>query len=415
MPLYQYEALNPAGQAIKDQIEAASDVEAMGKIRAKGYFPTRVQSAARKTARMGKKGKNIGSFSFGGISVRVMTEFTRQLSTLQDAGLPLVRSLKVLWQQERPGTLKNVLAQVAESVEGGTTLSEAMAQHPRAFDRLYVNMVQAGETGGVLDVILQRLADFMEKAQRLRRRIIGAMIYPSVVIIFSSLIVLGIMMFVVPKFQEIFRDFRTSLPSLTVWLMALANFIARDFGWALILGLPFAAWLLIKFTGKSAGGRYLIDSLEMRLPVMGRIVRKSAVARFSRTLGTLLAAGVPMLDSLIIARDTVGNAVFERALRKVHDGIREGETFASLLRATGTCDPIVTNMIDVGEETGDLDKMLLKIADNYDEQIDLLVASLVSTLEPIMVIGLGGIVGTIVLALFLPIIRMLETFTGGNA
>jgi len=275
-------------------------------------------------------------------------------------------------------------------------------------------MVQAVETVGVLDVILQRLADFMEKAQRLKRRVVGAMIYPSVVILFSAMIVLGIMMFVVPKFQEIFRDFRATLPSLTVWLLALANFIARDYGWALILGMPIAAWLALKFVGKSAGGRYLLDSAKLRAPVMGKIVRKNAVSRFSRTLGTLLAAGVPILEAITIARDTVGNAVFEQALGKVHDGVKEGETFASLLRGTRVCDAIVTNMIDVGEETGDLDKMLLKIADNYDEQIDVLIGSLVSLLEPIMVIGLGGIVGTIVLALFLPIIRILETFTNGG-
>ncbi|HVT83263.1 MAG TPA: type II secretion system F family protein [Phycisphaerae bacterium] len=410
MVKFQYEALNSAGQVVKDEVEAPTAVEAMGKIRTRGLFPTKVKEAARKTARMGGRSRSI---SFGGVPVRVMTEFTRQLSTLQDAGLPLVRSLKVLWQQERAGTLKNVLVDVAESVEGGATLSEAMGRHPRAFDRLYVNMVQAGETGGVLDVILQRLADFMEKAQRLKRRIIGAMIYPAVVIAFSALIVLGIMMFVVPKFQEIFRDFRAALPSLTVWLMAVANFIAHDFGWAFILGAPFALWMALKFVARSAGGKLLLDTIKLHLPVMGKIVRKTAVARFSRTLGTLLAAGVPILEAITIARDTVGNAVFERALTNVHNGIKEGETFAATLRVTKVCDAIVTNMIDVGEETGDLDKMLLKIADNYDEQIDVLVGSLVSLLEPVMVVGLGGIVGTIVLALFLPIIRILDSFTNG--
>ncbi len=418
MVMFQYEAFNSAGQVVKNQVEAATALEATGKIRTQGLFPVKVKAARkRQTARMGAKAgrRGIGGVSLGGVPVRVMTEFTRQLSTLQDAGLPLVRSLKVLWQQERAELLKNVLAEVAETVEGGSTLSEAMAQHPKAFDRLYVNMVQAGETGGVLDVILQRLAEFMEKAQRLRRRVIGAMIYPAVVITFSVLIVMGIMMFVVPKFQDIFRDFRATLPSLTVWLMGLANFIARDYGWALVFGIPLGFWLLVKFVGKSAAGRYFLDSLKMRLPVMGRIVRKTGVARFARTLGTLLAAGVPILEALVIARDTVGNAVYEKALRKVHDGIKEGEPFATLLRATGTCDPIVTNMIDVGEETGDLDKMLLKIADNYDEQVDVLVGSLVSLLEPIMVIGLGGVVGTIVVALFLPIIQILNALEGGNS
>lgn len=420
MPTFQYEAMNAAGQEVKAEIDAGTADEAIAKIRTQGYFPTKVKEKAAKKQKTaaaasgaasssGKKGYSI---SFGGVSTKTITQFTRQLSTLQDAGLPILRSLKILWQQQKPGTLKNVLDSVGSDVESGSTLSEAMARHPKAFDKLYTNMVQAGETGGVLDVILQRLAEFMEKAQKLKRRVIGAMIYPSVVICFSVLIVTGIMIFVVPKFREIFRDFKTSLPALTEYLLAVSTWIADDFGWAVILGSPFAAFILIKLIGKSKTGRRLLDTVKLKLPILGQILSKTAIARFTRTLGTLLSAGVPILDALNITRDTVGNTVFENALQKVHDAIREGESFAGPLRAAKVCDSIVTNMIDVGEETGDLDKMLMKIADNYDEEVDVLIGSLVSLLEPIMVVSLGGIVGTIVVALFLPLVKLIQSVSG---
>ena len=415
MANFHYEAMNAAGQTVKAEIEAASAAEALTKIRTTGYFPTKVKPAAERRAKSKTAGGDDGkhrsqkgwNISIGGVSTGALTEFTSQLSTLQDAGLPILRSLKILWQQERPGVLKNILADVAAGVEGGDTLSEAMTRHPKTFNRLYVNMVQAGETGGVLDLILQRLAEFMDKAQRLRRRIIGAMIYPTAVIMFSILIVTGIMMFVVPRFADIFKDFRTTLPGLTVALMQVADFIAHRHGWALVLGSPVAAWFVMKLVGKSRAGREALDRMKLKVPIVGRIIAKTAVARFSRTLGTLLAAGVPILEA--IARDTVGNVVYEKALQRVLEAVREGESVAAPLRATKVCDGIVTNMIDVGEETGDLDKMLLKIADKYDDQVDVLVGSLVSLLEPVMVILLGGIVGTIVVALFLPLVKILQS------
>jgi type IV pilus assembly protein PilC len=424
MATFQYEAMNAAGQEVKAEIDAGTADEAIVKIRSQGYFPTKVKEKAAKKQKGGggssaatapkKKGGGM-SFSFGGVSTKVITQFTRQLSTLQDAGLPILRSLKILWQQQKPGTLKNVLDGVSNDVESGATLSEAMSRHPKAFDRLYVNMVQAGETGGVLDVILQRLAEFMEKAQRLKRRVIGAMIYPSVVITFSVLIVTGIMIFVVPKFRDIFKDFHTTLPALTQWLMDTSTFIADDYGWAMIIGLPFFVFFSMKLIGKSRGGRRVLDTVKLKLPIMGQILSKTSIARFTRTLGTLLSAGVPILDALNITRDTVGNIVFENALQKVHDAIREGESFAGPLRQAKVCDTLVTNMIDVGEETGDLDKMLMKIADNYDEEVDVLIGSLVSLLEPIMVVTLGGIVGTIVVALFLPLVKLIQSVSGGDA
>jgi type IV pilus assembly protein PilC len=427
MATFQYEAMNAAGQEVKAEIDAGTADEAIVKIRSQGYFPTKVKEKAAKKQKGGGGGggntaaaapkKKGGGFnlSFGGVSTKVVTQFTRQLSTLQDAGLPILRSLKILWQQQKPGTLKNVLDGVANDVESGATLSEAMSRHPKAFNRLYVNMVAAGESGGVLDVILQRLAEFMEKAQRLKRRVIGAMIYPAVVITFSVLIVTGIMIFVVPKFRDIFKDFHTTLPALTQWLMDTSSFIADDYGWAMVIGFPFFVFFAMKIIGKSKLGRRILDTIKLKIPIMGQILSKTSIARFTRTLGTLLSAGVPILDAIIITRDTVGNVVFENALQKVHDAIREGESFAGPLRQAKVCDTLVTNMIDVGEETGDLDKMLMKIADNYDEEVDVLIGSLVSLLEPIMVVTLGGIVGTIVVALFLPLVKLIQSVSGGDS
>jgi len=229
------------------------------------------------------------------------------------------------------------------------------------------------------------------------------------------MIVTGIMIFVVPKFRDIFKDFKTDLPMLTQYLMMCSTWVADQYGWLIIMGSPFAAFFLIKLINKNKVGKRILDTIKLHLPILGQIISKTSIARFTRTLGTLLSAGVPILDALIITRDTVGNVVFENALQNVHDAIREGESFAGPLRAAKVCDSIVTNMIDVGEETGDLDKMLMKIADNYDEEVDVLVGSLVSLLEPIMVVSLGGIVGCIVVALFLPLVKLIQSVSGGDS
>ncbi|MCL4209214.1 MAG: type II secretion system F family protein [Phycisphaeraceae bacterium] len=428
MPTYVYEALNSAGKQQKGTVEAASSEEAIQRIKGQGFFPTsvreqKVKGAAAATggdpARIKKKKKG-GSFSvnIGGVSNKQLTTFTRQLSTLQDAGLPLLRSLQILEGQQKPGKLKSVLSDVCEDVEAGTTLSDAMAKHPRAFDRLYCKMVNAGEIGGVLDVILQRLAEFLEKAMRLRRRIIGAMIYPVVVITIAVLILTGIMVFVIPKFQQIFEEFGVELPALTQWLIRSSLWAAGTLyadqavpGAIWILGGPILLFLFFKLIRRTNPGRAVTDHIRIRIPAIGPLIRKSSIARFTRTLGTLISAGVPILEAIMITRDTSGNYVFEKALTKVHDSIREGETFAGPLREAKVCDAIVVNMIDVGEETGDLDVMLMKIADNYDEEVDVAVQSLVRLIEPLLVVFLGGIIGTIVIALFLPLVSMIESLS----
>lgn len=431
MPTYQYEALNSAGKPQKGTVEAATSEEAIQRIKSQGYFPTSVREqkvkgdssvrGADKVKKKKKKGAGLAAISIGGVGTKKLTLFTRQLSTLQDAGLPLLRSLQILETQQKPGLLKSILGGVCEEVEAGTTLSDAMAKHPKAFDRLYCKMVNAGEIGGVLDLILQRLANFLEKAQRLKRRIIGAMIYPCVVVTIAVLIVTGIMYFVIPKFQEIFNDFEVELPGLTIWLIDASMWVAGKAspdqtipGWVWVLASPFLLFFFFKLIRKTGPGRAVTDIIRVKIPVIGPLVKKTSIARFTRTLGTLISAGVPILEAIMITRDTSGNYVYEQALTKVHDSIREGETFAGPLREAKVCDAIVVNMIDVGEETGDLDTMLMKIADNYDEEVDVAVQALLSLLEPLLVVMLGGIVGTIVLALFLPLVKMIESVSGGK-
>jgi type IV pilus assembly protein PilC len=420
MPTYQYEAMNAKGEEVKAEITALSNEEAISKIRNLGYFPTKIrEKGARRRDRLDQKSATATPKrprgTGGKVATKVLAQFTRQLSTLQDAGLPILRSLRILQQQQKPGTLKNVSRAVADEVEGGATLSEAMAKFPKTFNKLYTSMVAAGEAGGVLDLILNRLADFMEKAQKLKRKVIGAMVYPICVLTIAMGIVLGIMVYVVPKFKTIFSDMDMTLPTVTLTLLKTSDWIAAQYGWAYILGVPFGLFFLTRLIRLSETGRFTLDSVNKSIPVMGELISKTSIARFTRTLGTLVAAGVPILEALSITRETAGNEVYRRALGKVHDSIRRGETFAEPLRKARVCDSLVVNMIDVGEETGDLDKMLTKIADNYDDEVDVVVASLVSLMEPMLVVFLGVICGFIVIALFMPMVSMIEGLSGSTS
>lgn len=427
MATFTYEALNTAGKPQKGTIEATTSDEAVQRIKAQGYFPTsvreqKVKKSVSEEAGGAKKKKRRRKSGGGRVGAKLLTTFTRQLSTLQDAGLPLLRSLQILEMQAKPGGLKNTLIAVCEEVEGGTSLSDSMAKCPKTFDRLYVKMVAAGEVGGVLDVILQRLAEFMEKSQRLKRRIRGAMVYPIVVIAIALIILTAIMIFIIPKFEAIFKDFGVALPWLTQWLIQTSRWVAGTAspdqsmpGAVWVVAFPFIAFFFWKLIRKAGPGRAFTDILMLWTPVFGKLIRKTTIARFTRTLGTLISAGVPILEAIKITAETSGNYVFEKALNNVHDSIREGESFAGPLRESKTCDAIVVNMIDVGEETGDMDAMLLKIADNYDEEVEVLVDGLVSLLEPIMVVILGGIVGFIVIALFLPLVHLINSVSSGGA
>ena len=416
MATFTYDAMNSVGQPVKGEVEAASKDEAVARIRALGNFPTKIkEKSARRPKGAGGRKAGVKTISpsaakrktVGKVPRKLLTQFTRQLSTLIDAGLPILRSLRILQEQQKPGMLRVAIRLVSEDVEGGATLSEAMGRHPKAFDRLYVNMVRAGELGGVLDLILQRLATFMEKSQALRRKIIGALIYPSLVITFALLVVFALLAFVVPQFMSIIDGSNAEKPWLTLALMDMSQWIL-NWGWVYILATPFVIYGIAQLVRTSPGGRFALDKFKLAIPLFGTIVKKGTVARFTRTLGTLLSAGVPILEAINITRETSGNEVYFRALGMVHDGIREGESFAEPMRKARVADSMVVNMIDVGEETGELDKMLDKIADTYDEDVEVTVAAMTSLMEPLLIIFLGGIVGTIVIAMFLPMVAMVK-------
>lgn len=416
MPVFQYVALDSQGVEIKDEIEALSEKEAISKIRNMGYFPTKVRSrvaskqagkaVAKPRARRGARAK---------VKVKYVTQFARQLSTLQDAGLPILRSLRILEEQQKSGAFKRIIGYVADDIEGGSTLSEAMGKYGRCFDRLFVNMVAAGEAGGVLDLILARVADFKEKAVRLKSRVKGAMVYPIVVLAAAFLILLGLMMFVIPQFESVLKEMvGGELNPVTTTVLGISAWIAYEYGWAWMIATPIVIIIVLRIVRQFRPGRLVLDAITLRLPVVGQLSSKVSITRWTRTLGTLISAGVPILDALNVTRETAGNEVYANLLGNIHSSIRQGDTFAAPLRQSRTVDLLVSNMVAVGEETGDLDKMLLKVADNYDEQVDVLVGGLMSMLEPIMIIVLGGVVGVIVMAVFLPMIQVITSLSAAG-
>ena len=409
MPTYKFEGMDTSGTEVKDSIDAANEEEAQQKVKAMGYFVTKLTAVQGKGGGTKKKKKNAKSrktFAIGGVSQKMLSIFTRQLSTLQDAGLPILRSLRILEKQMKPSVLKNALIDVVEDVESGMTLSEAMGRHPKAFDRLYVNMVRAGEAGGALEIILKRLAEFKEKSQSLKKKIIGAMVYPAVVITVAVSILIFIMVAIIPKFKSIFTDFNLQLPWMTKTLIQISNWVAQYWYWIPLF--PVGFYLLIKLIRLTKTGTYILDRMILWIPVVGTLVEKTIVARTMRTLGKLVSSGVPILEALSIVRDTANNAVFEKMFQRVLESIREGDTIAEPLKKARLVDDMVVNMIEVGEETGDLDTMLYKVADFYDEEVDNTVKALLSLLEPMMVVFLGGAIGAIVISLFLPLIKLLE-------
>jgi type IV pilus assembly protein PilC len=410
MPTYKFEALDASGNEIKDSIEAANEEEAQAKVKSRGYFVTKlaVVTTGGKAAKGKKKktGKSRKTFTIGRVKQKMLVTFTRQFSTLIDAGLPVLRSLRILERQMKPSVLKNALIDIVDDVESGSSLSDAMAKQPKCFSKLYVNMVKAGEAGGALEVILQRLADFLEKAQSLKGKIIGAMVYPAVVIAVAVGILTFIMVAIIPKFKKIFDEFGMTLPWATQKLIAISNWMS-EYWWTIPL-FPMGLYLLAKLLRLTRWGNYALDRALLWIPIIGELVEKTIVARTMRTLGTLVSSGVPILEALTIVKETSNNAVFERMFQRVFESVREGDTIADPMRESRLVDDMVVNMIEVGEETGDLDTMLYKIADFYDEWVDNLVKSLLSLLEPIMIVFLGFTIGAIVISLFLPLIKLLE-------
>jgi type IV pilus assembly protein PilC len=416
MPIFSYEALNPSGQRVAGEIEAPDRADAINQVRRLNLKPTKVEqrqgapsrpaaaSATETPARPGTKKRS----RRGRVGSQTLSDFANQFAVLQDAGLPIVRSLKVLTNQQKPGGFKDCLAEVTDSVEAGSTLSDAMAQHPYAFDNLFCNMVRAGEVGGVLDVILNRLAGFLEKAQRLKKKVRGASVYPVVVMSVALLILTAIIIFVVPAFETMFTAQGLDLPVPTQILLGISDILASWIGLA-IAGAIVLMILGISAWGKTAGGKKALDRIKLKIPIIGTIIRKSTTSRFCRTLGTLITSGVPILEALSICRNAINNEVLGEAIDTVRSSIKEGESISAPLAKTSLFDDIVVNMIDVGEETGELDKMLIKVADNYDVEVDIAVESLMSVMEPVLIVFMGGAIGFIVIALFLPLVSMIES------
>ena len=418
MPVFNYIAVDAKGEEISGSLDAGSEAEAIAQLRQGGVYPTAIVQEGKGKLNVKKskgrgrsrsKAKERSLFSSGKIKGKVLMIFTRQLATLIDSGLPLLRGLTVLGKQEPNPVLKKTINSLADSVQTGSTFSESLAQHPKIFNKLYVNMVKAGELGGVLELVLIRLAEYSEKAQKLKNKIIAAMVYPVIVMLIASAIMVFLLTVIVPKFEQIFADMLGSkemLPPLTKFVINLSESLQQQI---VPIGIGLVVFVvLFKLAASTVGGRRVIDQIKLKMPLFGSVQRKSAIARFSRTLGTLVTSGVPILQALNITRDTAGNAVISNAIQNVHDAVKEGESIVNPLEASRVFPPMVISMVDVGEETGQLPEMLLKVADVYDDEVDNAVSALTSMLEPLMIVILAVVVGVIVMALFLPMVEIIK-------
>ena len=436
MPKYNYVAMDAHGKETKGTLEVATQNEAIGRVKEMGLFPTKIvevdknkdkekgTAAKGKPAAKGKAKKKRGGANLnikipglsGKVKSKVLTTFTRQLATLVDAGLPLLRGLRVLEKQERNATLKGIIGELALSIEGGSTFSEGLAQHPKVFNRLFVNMVKAGELGGVLEVVLNRLSEFMEKAQKIKGKVIAAMFYPVAVLVVATAILIILMVKVVPSFKSVFEGMLegSQLPAFTRLVLGISEMIKDHIVWTTGIALVFV--ILFNLFVRTKFGRLVWDKTKLKVPVVGPVVSKVAISRFTRTLGTLVSSGVPILQALTIVKETAGNVIVSNAVNSIHESVKEGETITAPLEASGIFPPMVISMVDVGEQTGALPEMLLKIADNYDDEVDNAVAAMTSLLEPIMIVFLAVIVGSIVIAMFLPLIDLMNRVgdTGGK-
>ncbi len=420
MPVFLYTAMDGQGNEKRGRIEAPNQQEAAAKLKQMGMLPTNLKQSSGKTGR-GRAATRRGSAKKGGgmvlgtpvIKKKKLGTFTRQLATLLHSGLPLVRALRTLERQSKKdvGTMR-VIGDLADSVEGGTNFSESLAKHSKTFNKLYVNMVRAGEASGELETSLERLATFMEKAQRIAGRVKSALAYPIAVLVIAGAITTGLMYFVVPQFAEIFSEMLdgAELPGLTQLVMA-ASYAIRDHGLIVIIAMVLL-FVAIKMIKKSKSGSFAFDWLLLKMPPVNQLTVRASVARLCRTLGTLMNSGVSVLQALQIVKETSGNEVIARATQSVHDAVKEGESMTRPMEASGVFPVIVLSMVEVGEETGSLPEMLNRIADVYEEEVDRAVDALTSLLEPIMIVFLAVIVGTIVIAMFLPLIGLIDQLGG---
>ncbi len=422
MATYVYTALDNAGKEQKGKIQATTEDMAAVELRKRGLFPTSVRSeikdkiASRRQNKTAAESRGTLAISLGPnrIPKKQLMVVTRQLATLLEAGLPLIRSLRTLERQNKKMNIKRVLGGVADAVEEGATFSEALAKYPGTFDKLFLNMVKAGEAAGAMETILSRLAFFMEKNAKIMGKIKSAMIYPVAVVVIAGGILTFLMIVIVPKFRQIFKDLTPgkSLPPLTEAVFAVSNLIQQN---AIGVGIGLVVFIIFfKLVRKTSYGKYGFDFIFFRMPLFGPIVAKGSISRFARTLGTLMSAGVPVLTALNIVRDTSGNELVAHAVQTVHDAVKEGEGIAGPLSITNVFPQMVISMIEVGEETGRLPDMLDKIADTYEEEVDNAVNALTSLIEPLLIVFLGGVVGTIVIAMFLPLISLVDNLSGGK-
>jgi len=431
MPEFCYIAMDSRGKETKGKLEVADQAEAIGRLKSMGYFPTRVEEAKPKPPRREHRSPalttsnrasrfqrrfNIRVPGFGArVSAKSMVTFTRQLARLVDSGLPLLRGLRLLERQQTNPALRVTMNNLAVSIEGGATFSEALAQHPKIFNHLFVNMIKAGEVGGVLEIVLARLAQFMEKAQKIKGKVKAALFYPAAVMIVAAGVVAVLMVFVVPRFKAIFSDLLegASLPAFTRFVLGISESIATH-GFRFVLGLA-AIIVVINLLLRTKTGRLTRDRIYLSLPLLGPVVSKVAIARFARTIGTLLSSGIPILQALKIVEETSGNLIVARAVADIHDRVKEGETITAPMQNCSVFPPMVIGMVDVGEQTGALPEMLMKVADDFEEEVDNAVSAMTSLLEPIMIVALAIIVGSIVIALFLPLITILDHIGGPDS
>ena len=414
MATYVYTAVDSNGKELKGKIQATTEDMAALELRKRNLFPTSVRSEIRDKIAKRTKNKSaaessafnisLGGNKIGGKDLRVVT---RQIATLLEAGLPLIRSLRTLERQSKKVGVKRSLAKIADTVEEGSTFSEAIAKQPRSFNKLYLNMVKAGEAAGAMETILARLASFMEKNAKIIGKIKSAMIYPIVVLTVAGGITIFLLYVIVPKFTDIFKDFNVNMPAITMFVVNSSNWIR--FNIVTVIIIIIATIVTYMVCNRISFTKYGIDYCKYRMPLFGPIVSKGSISRFSRTLGTLMSAGVPVLQALNIVRDTSGNEVVARAVQTVHNAVKEGEGIAGPLSVTNVFPAMVISMIEVGEETGRLPEMLERIADTYDEEVDNAVSALTSALEPLLIVVMGVIVGTVVIAMFAPMIEIMQS------
>ena len=405
MAKFAWEGKTRSGQMQKGEMDAPNQAAVTATLRRQGIMPGKIK----------ERGKGLDvEIKIPGFEPKVSTKdlvvFTRQFATMIDAGLPLVQCLDILGRQQENKTFKKMLVEVKESVESGSTFADALKKHPKAFDDLYVNLVAAGEVGGILDTILNRLAAYIEKAMKLKKKVKSAMTYPGTIVGIAVLVIAVILIFVIPAFEKMFADFGGSLPAPTQFVINLSNFIQKYI--IVIIGFFVLFTFVFKRVYKTEKGRARIDDFALKLPIFGILIRKVAVAKFTRTLGTMISSGVPILDGLDIVAKTAGNKTVEKAIYKVKQSISEGKTIAEPLEKSGVFPPMVCQMIAVGEQSGSIDTMLNKIADFYDDEVDDAVGNLTAMMEPLLMLFLGTTVGGLVIAMYLPIFKLAGTVGG---